>query len=183
MRAHACPGKPLWQVPRQRGGWARTVQAFSGAQAARGAKGRKVMRGAVSLVAAALPVTDPQAISAGIALVPGTCHHTSWCGFPASLTLRTSRLSKPRQEGPGRYWVTASQNNSLQNHRAFKSKGPPTCYYGGLAPGAWPHSPTLQDCAEGPPESCRLLSFSAWRSLCKRVAREELCEDFRGHGG
>lgn len=98
-----------------------------------------VTRGAVSLVAAAPPPRmlarrpDPWAVL----WVEGTCPCVSWCGFLASLALKTGCLSKPRQEGPDCYWVTMSANSS------FKSQGRelsnPRC----LPPICWPKGPEL----------------------------------------
>lgn len=104
---------------------------------------------AISLVAVVLPAADPQATSR---LRSGSRdvspHFLVW--FPAPLASRTCRLSNPGRRAlaaPGLPRVKTAQCRITG--QSFHIQGLATCYYEGLALGAWPHSPTLQDAANG----------------------------------
>lgn len=127
-KAPAALRKPLRQV-RAVGGQACTLAAsLVPLETWQRAERHDVTRGAISLVAAALPHAGPLASSLCSALGPGTCPRASWCGFLASPALKMGCLSKPRQEGPDCYWVTMSANSSFRitGQRVIKAKVLPT---------------------------------------------------------
>lgn len=112
-----------------------------------------------------------------MALLPGTCRHTSWYGFqPHRLSGQAAYLN------PGRKALTVTRLPQaktapfrIRGLKVFKSKKPPTCYYVGLAPGTWPYHLAPQDDAQGDSremQSPKVLALE--ESLREGVARQGL---------
>lgn len=147
-RAHVSPGTPLQQVPQAvvtLGTDSASLLQCPGGQASQAAQGHAwcCLPGSSGPHSMLTHRPSPWASR----WFQGRA--TTLPGMVSSLTgnhTRTSHLSKPRPESPdslghheGKRFTAESESNP---------RGHPHAIMGGL-PGAWPHSPTLQDGAKG----------------------------------